>query len=271
MVNWGLATLFLSLLIGGLSENDVQASDSPPAPIERVEEPFTGDLSEITERRLLRVLVAYSRSNYFLELGTEHGFEFELLSTYGEDLNKGRRLSKKVTVAFVPVPLDKLLSELEAGRGDIAAAGLTITADRQQKVAFTRPYIPKVDEVVVSGPGAPVLETLDDLAGKRVWVRAGSSYSDHLLDLSSILTAKGKPPITVAEAPEYLTTADILELTVLDQHRRAPAGGPHLAHIAMDAVANHHVPVDGLLVEGIVTDLEIDGTVEDEAESVVCA
>ena len=230
MVNWGLATLFLSLLIGGLSENDVQASDSPPAPIEAVEEPFTGDLSEITERRLLRVLVAYSRSNYFLEMGTEHGFEFELLSTYGEDLNKGRRLSKKVIVAFVPVPLDKLLSELEAGRGDIAAAGLTITADRQQKVAFTRPYIPKVDEVVVSGPGAPVLETLDDLAGKRVWVRAGSSYSDHLLDLSSILTAKGKPPITVAEAPEYLTTADILELInagifklgVADRHVAAP-------------------------------------------------
>ncbi len=174
--------------------------------------------------------MSYSRSNYFTELGAEHGFEFELLNSYGEGLNKGRLLSKKVIVVFIPVPLDRLLSELVAGRGDIAAAGLTITADRKKKVSFTRPYIPKVDEIVVSGPGAPSLGGLDDLAGKEVWVRAGSSYADHLRDLSTRLSAKGRPQIRISEAPENLATEDILEMVnagvfkfgVADKHVAVP-------------------------------------------------
>ena len=196
------------------------------AALGRIDAVFTGDLPQIIERRQLRVLVSYSLSNYFLDLGTEHGFEYELLSKYGEDLNQGRSLSKNVVFVFIPVPLEKLLGELRAGRGDIAAGGLTITEPRRELVSFTRPYIPNVREIVVSGPGAPPIKTLDDLSGRKVWVRAGSSYADHLRSLSTRLTASGASPIEVVEAPNSLTTEDILEmvnsgifkLTVADQH-----------------------------------------------------
>jgi membrane-bound lytic murein transglycosylase MltF len=206
------------------------ASSTEPEALVRITEPFTGDLDEIVERRVLRVLVTFSRSNYFLDMGTEHGFEYELLGKYGEALNQGRPLSKKVIVVFVPVPFERLLSDLEAGRGDIAAAGLTVTPQREQSVAFTRPYIPKVDEVVVSGPGAPSLSSLDDLSGQTVWVRAGSSYANHLSGLSAKLTAAGKKAIDVSEAPENLATEDILEminagvfaLGVADRHVAEP-------------------------------------------------
>lgn len=198
--------------------------------LSRLEEPFSGDLDEIVENRLLRILVSFSRTNYFLDMGGEHGFEYELLSKYEETLNSGRKLSKKILVVFIPVPLDRILSDLEAGRGDIAAAGLTVTREREESVAFTRPYIPQVDEVVVSGPGAPALVTLDDLAGQRVWVRAGSSYSDHLGELNSRLSATGKKAVRVSEAPENLATEDILELVhagvfklaVADRHIAEP-------------------------------------------------
>ena len=50
-------------------------------------------------------------------------------------------------------------------RGDIAAATLTVTASRAQRVDFTDPVVAKVNEIVVSGPGAPNVRTLDDLAG----------------------------------------------------------------------------------------------------------
>ena len=33
----------------------------------RVNEPFKGDLSEIRERRLIRVLVSYSKTNFFID------------------------------------------------------------------------------------------------------------------------------------------------------------------------------------------------------------
>jgi membrane-bound lytic murein transglycosylase MltF len=196
------------------------------AALNRIEAAFTGDLPQIIERRQLRVLVSYSLSNYFLDLGTEHGFEYELLSKYGEELNQGRSLSKRIVVAFIPVPREKLLDELRAGRGDVAAGGLTITDRRQKLVTFTKPYIPDVREIVVSGPGAPPIKTLDDLSGHKVWVRAGSSYADHLRSLSTRLTASGASPIEVIEAPDSLATEDILEmvnsgifkLTVADQH-----------------------------------------------------
>ena len=206
------------------------APQEPPAAsaaaLNRIEAAYTGDLPQIIERRQLRVLVSYSPSNYFLDLGTEHGFEYELLSKYDEDLNKNRPLSKKIYVVFIPVPLEKLLDELRAGRGDIAAGGITITGQRQELVAFTTPYIPNVHEIVISGPGAPQIGTLDGLSGHKVWVRAGSSYAGHLRNLSARLTASGASPIEVIEAPNSLTTEDILEmvnsgiikLTVADQH-----------------------------------------------------
>ena len=202
------------------------APDASAKQIARIEAAFTGDLPQIIERRQLRVLVSYSLTNYFHDIGTQHGFEYELLSKYDEDLNTGRPLSKKTVVIFIPVPLDGIFDQLRAGHGDIAAGGLTVTGQRKELVAFTTPYIPNVHEIVVSGPGAPQIGTLDDLSGRKVWVRAGSSYAGHLKSLSARLTASGSSPIEVAEAPDSLTTEDILEmvnagifkLSVADQH-----------------------------------------------------
>ena len=122
-----LVVLFASAIPAETQET----SAASEAALNRIEAAFTGDLPQIIERRQLRVLVSYSLSNYFLDLGTEHGFEYELLSKYDEDLNQGRPLSKKIVIVFIPVPLEKLLGELRAGRGDIAAGGLTDTKQRQ--------------------------------------------------------------------------------------------------------------------------------------------
>jgi len=223
-------TRFVLFLVVGLAAVMPAASQETPITtakaLDRIEAGFTGDLSQITERRQLRILVSYSPSNYFLDIGAQHGFEYELLSKYAEDFNSGRPLSKTVVVIFIPVPLDHLIDELRAGRGDIVAGGLTITRQRQELVAFTTPYIPDVHEIVVSGPGARQINTLDDLSGHTVWVRAGSSYAGHLRSLSSRLTGSGASPIEVIETPDSLTTEDILEmvnagifkLTVADQH-----------------------------------------------------
>lgn len=187
---------------------------------------FFGDLSEMLERRLLRVLVTYSKTNFYIDAGRTRGFEYELFKQYEEFLNQsvGDR-ARRMRVVFVPVPFDQLLSALRDGRGDVAAAGLTITPERQQIVRFTDPYLPDIQEVVVAHRDIEGLDTIDDLAGERVYVRSGSSYASNLHQLSEDLVAGGLEPIEIVEEP-YLATEDILELvnagvvgiTVADEH-----------------------------------------------------
>jgi membrane-bound lytic murein transglycosylase MltF len=69
-----------------------------------------------------------------------------------------------------------------------------------------------VSEVVVTGPGAPPIASVDDLAGQEVFVRKGSLYQEGLIRLSAELKARGKAPIVIEEAPVVLEDDDVLEM-----------------------------------------------------------
>jgi membrane-bound lytic murein transglycosylase MltF len=105
-----------------------------------------------------------------------------------------------------------LFPALLAGYGDIALANLTVTAEREEVVDFADPLLTGVDEIVVTGPGAPALASLDDLAGQEVYVRRTSSYYESLVGLNQRLRQAGKTEITIREANELLETEDILEM-----------------------------------------------------------
>ena len=113
---------------------------------------------------------------------------------------------------FLPVPLDKLLAALQDGRGEIAAAGLTITPEREKQVAFTNPYIPEVREVVVVNKKVKDINTINELSGRTVYVRRGSSYVTHLKRLNKQLVQQKRPPCKVVESDPYLVIEDVLEL-----------------------------------------------------------
>jgi len=127
---------------------------------------------------------------------------------------------------FIPVPFDQLLTALQDGKGDIAAAGLTITPDRERQVAFTRPYIPDVDEVIIHHRAVKDLGSLEALSGRMVYVRKNSSYVSHLQRLNASLVKRKLKPILIREAQQYIVTEDILDLvnagviqiTVADHH-----------------------------------------------------
>jgi membrane-bound lytic murein transglycosylase MltF len=125
------------------------------------------------------------------------------------------------------VARDRLIPLLAEGRGDIAAANLTITPERAAVVDFSRPYIDEVREVVVTGPGAPPLTTLDDLSGMDVHARRSSSYWPSLEALNAGLAARGLAPARLVAADEHLEDEDLLELVaagslplaVVDDHK----------------------------------------------------
>lgn len=188
---------------------------------------YTEDLPGLVERRYIRVLAPVNRTNYYFSGPEIFGFEYSLLKEYEKFLNKStRRGELDVTVDFIPVARDQLLSGLIEGKGDIAAAGLTITPERMELASFTDPYLEGVKEVLVSHRGEPLLETADDLSGRRVFVRESSSYFESLKKLNKALKKKGKKPVEVIPADETLETEDILEMvnagafpyTIADDH-----------------------------------------------------
>ena len=175
--------------------------------------PWTGDFDGMVERRVLRVLVAPSKTYYFVENGQPRGASYESLAAFGEAINKKLGTKHvKFHVVFVPTSRADLIPALLAGRGDVAASGLTVTPERAAQVDFTRPTWDGIDEIVVTGPASPALSTLDDLGGKEVFVRRSSSYWEHLEELNRRFTSEGKPAVKLVAAPEDLEDEDLLEL-----------------------------------------------------------
>ena len=94
----------------------------------------------------------------------------------------------------------------------MVAAMVTVTPEREKLVAFSEPTRTNVNEVVVTGPGAPPIDTVDDLAGQEVFVRKGSIYDESLTGLNAQLKARGKPPVAITVAPDVLEDDDVLEM-----------------------------------------------------------
>ena len=176
--------------------------------------PWTGDLDGMVQRRMVRVLTAFSKTQYFIDRGTPRGTAYDQGRLLEEELN--RRLGKPgdaaIHVQFVPLSRNELLPALVAGKGDIVMADLTVTPERLDVADFTAPWIAGVDEIVVTRPGGPVITTVEDLSGKEVFVRESSSYYRSLVELNARLTKDGKPPVTITPAPEELEDEDLLEM-----------------------------------------------------------
>jgi len=222
-----IAVLFV--LLGLTAIGSLHAEESAGAhPLDsHLGERYTDDLDGLLERRYIRVLTTYNRTNFFLAGGKPRGFEYDLLKEYQKRLNKNiSRRELRVVFEFIPVARDRLIPDLVAGNGDIAAAGLTVTDRRRQRVDFTEPYLSGIDEVLVMNAAKPPIEAPSGLSGKTLFVRPSSSYYQSLLDLNRKLRSHGKHPVRIVRADENLETEDMLDLfnsgaparTICDSH-----------------------------------------------------
>jgi membrane-bound lytic murein transglycosylase MltF len=189
-----------------------QGSPAPAAPPLTVKK-WTGDLDGMVKRRVIRALVVFSRTQYFVDKGAQHGTAYETLRAFEEHINAKHKLKTlKVNVVFLPTSRDDLIPALLEGRGDIAMAGLTRTPERMEQVDFSDSFADKVQEIVVTGPRSPAVASVADLAGKEVFVRRSSSYWEHLEALGARFKGEGKPPVKLRPAPENLEDEDLLEM-----------------------------------------------------------
>ena len=178
--------------------------------------PWTGDFNAMLDRRIIRFLVPYSRTLYFVDNGQERGLSAELARDFERYINTkyaSQLGNRPLTIALIPTTRDKLLPNLLAGLGDISAGNITATDERLKIVDFIAPRDRKpVRELVVTGPSAPPLATIDDLAGKEVYTRASTSYYESLQALNARFVKAGKPPIRIRLLPDALEDEDKMEM-----------------------------------------------------------
>lgn len=178
-----------------------------------VDKPFKGDLNEMVQRRLIRVAAPYNRTFYFIDDGVERGLSYEYVRLFEGELN--RRLDTgglKVHIVILPMPRDMLLPALNEGRVDMVAAQLTITPERLREVDFSIPTRTQVNEVVVTGTDSPPIASVDELSGRRIFVRKSSSYFQSLIALNRRLRSQGRAPVIIEAAPESLEDDDLMEM-----------------------------------------------------------
>jgi membrane-bound lytic murein transglycosylase MltF len=191
-------------------------------------EKWLGDFDGMAERREIRALVVYSKTFYFLDQGRQRGSTYELFKEFEKFVNKKLKTKTlELRVLFIPVRRDQLIPWLVEGRGDIAAANLTVTPQRQKQIDFSDPLISGIKELLVTGPAAPPVKNLEDLAGKEIHVRLSSSYYESLMKLNQSFQQAGKPKMNLVAADETFEDEDLLEMVnaglipmiVMDSHK----------------------------------------------------
>lgn len=187
-----------------------------------------GDFDEMVQHHTIRALVTHSKTFYFLDRGRQYGLSYEALKEFEKFVNKRLKTKAlKVHVVFIPVSRDELIPSLLNGLGDIAAANLTITTQRQKQVDFSNPFASGVKELLVTGPSAPSINSIDDLAGKEIHVRRSSSYYESLIRLNTSFKKTGKSRMKLILADETFEDEDLLEMVnaglipmiVMDSHK----------------------------------------------------
>ncbi len=216
------------LTVTACAKEKSTATKELPDAVRYITEKWTGDLDGMVDRNIIRVLVVFNKTMYFLDGAETKGITYEAFKEFERFINKRlKKKTMKASVVFIPVRRDRLIPSLLEGRGDIAAANLTITSNRLKEVDFSDPLLKDVKELVVTGPSAPPLKSINDFSGKEIYVRASSSYYESLLRINDSFRKSGKPELSIQLADESLEDEDLLEMVnaglipmvIVDSHK----------------------------------------------------
>lgn len=123
-------------------------------------------LQDVRASGKITVLTRNNAHCYYVYRGEAMGFEYELAEAFSEYLG--------VDLEVVTPTWEGLLRGLEEGEGDFVAASMSITRPRLNRVDFSDPYLPVQQYVIVHKDDHA--KTIEDLTGKTICVRRGTTY-----------------------------------------------------------------------------------------------
>ncbi len=179
-----------------------------------VENSVDRDYERIKEDGVLRALIIYSSTSYFLYKGEPMGFEYELLQLLAEHLGLKLEL-------VISKDLDSEFEVLNRGDVDLIAHGMTITNQRKWEVDFTE-YLFLTRQVLVQKQPDnyrnmkwadlqkqlkhDAIELIDD----TVSIRKNSAYYERMMSLSNEIGGT----IHIDTLDSHLSTGEIIKMVV---------------------------------------------------------
>ncbi|MBD2859952.1 membrane-bound lytic murein transglycosylase MltF [Spongiibacter sp. KMU-158] len=174
-------------------------------------------LEQVKERGVLRVLTRNGATTYYENQGRPTGFEYHLAKGFANQLG--------VELEIIPlVNLNDIFDAIKAGKGDIAAAGLTKTPAREQFLDFGPPYLDVKQLFVYNRAFSEPIGSINDLIGRRIRVIGNSAHAELLnqlkidhpelrweesqdqepVDLFEMLSS-GEIDLTIADSSDFYT------------------------------------------------------------------
>ena len=178
------------------------------------------DYDDVVESGVLKIITRNSPTTYYQDKDQASGFEYELAQMFAQYLG----VKLEVVVADT---LDDLISEVEAGNVALAAAGLTVTPDRSERVRFASSYL-NVKQKLVYRLGKKRPKNLKQLLGKTLVVTAHSSHAQYLHNLQQSdfpqLTWIERDDAEVSELVQMVENGEI-DYTIVDSNAFAALAG----------------------------------------------
>lgn len=154
------ATLFLAIPLAACGDDSTNQAD-------------TTRWEEIQEEGTLTVGTAgtlYPASFREEESDTLTGFDVELMKEVAKRLD--------LEIEFKEMAFDNMLTSVQNGQIDVAANDISVTEDRKEKFAFSKPYKYTYGTAIVRKSDLSGIESLEDLKGKKAAGEATTIFMD---------------------------------------------------------------------------------------------
>ena len=154
------ATLFLAIPLATCGDDSTNQAD-------------TTRWEEIQEEGTLTVGTAgtlYPASFREEESDSLTGFDVELMKEIAKRLD--------LEIEFKEMAFDNMLTSVQNGQIDVAANDISVTEDRKEKFAFSKPYKYTYGTAIVRKSDLSGIESLEDLKGKKAAGEATTIFMD---------------------------------------------------------------------------------------------
>lgn len=169
-------------------------------------------LQHIRDAGVLHVLTRNADTTYFTGPHGAEGFEYDLVKAFADHLGVALKMSTEDNLKI-------MLNKIENNEVSFAAAGLTITPEREKLLRFSDSY-QSITQQLVYHRSIPRPKTMDDAIEGMMEVVANSSHVEKLKELSKKHPRLSWDENKDAGSTELLTLVDerLIDFTIADSN-----------------------------------------------------